>query len=252
MRFIALSIILIFIVSQANAQTIANSIFVEYGYPNIPKDSTTIHMMFGYSKYRIYADDKFVKVETFQDLPEEMAKEMGAGLRSSFIKERASGDVFICVVLDSLLIRLKGGEKEQATFKEVTETFNSGTAAVFGKGNKRADIQGFSCEQYWVKGTYSDTVSAYVTDRVVLEPTVKDFPLYVAGEGKNYGLMLGRDEVLWNGYTLEFRALKVEINQPRDLAKELASYKLVTEEEGDKLIRDWFSKLMGMPVEGKN
>ncbi len=155
-------------------------------------------------------------------------------------------------MLDSVLIRLKGGEKEQATFKEVTETFNSGTAAVFGKGNKKADIQGFSCEQYWVKGTYSDTVSAYVTDRVVLGPNVKDFPLYVAGEGKSYGLMLGRDEVLWNGYTLEFRALKVEINQPRDLAKELISYRLVTEEEGDRLIKDWFSKLMGMPVEGKN
>lgn len=251
MRFAVLCFLTILSV-HTNAQTVANSIFAEYGYPNIPKDSATIHMMFGYSKYRIYADDKFVKVETFQDLPEEMAKEMGAGLRSSFIKERASGDVFICVVLDSVLIRLKGGEEEQATFRVVTATFNSGTAAIFGKGSKNADIQGFSCEQYLVKGTYSDTVSAYVTDRVVLGPTVKDFPLYVAGEGKSYGLMLGRDEVLWNGYTLEFRALKVEINQPRDVAKELNSYRLVTEEEGDKLIKDWFSKLMEMPVEGKN
>jgi hypothetical protein len=252
MRFIFLSIILTFLASQTNGQTVANSLFVEYGYPNIPKDSTTIQTMFGYSKYRVYADDKYVKVEVFQDLPEEMTMELGAGLRSSFIKERASDEVFLCVMLDTLLIRLKGREKERASFKEVTETFNSGTSAVFGKGDKKADIQRFPCQQYLVKGTYSDTVSAYVTDRVMLGPTVKDFPLYVAGDGKSYGLMLGRDEVLWNGYTLEFRALKVEINQARDLAKELASYKLVTEEEGDKLIKDWFSKLMGMPVEDRN
>ena len=252
MRFVFLTAILILWFSQAHSQTVANSIFTEYGYPNIPKDSTTIQTMYRFSKFRVYADDKFIKVEAFQDLPEEKLEELGAGLRSSFIKERASGEVFLCVALDTLLIRLKGGEKEQASFKEVTETFNSGSAAVYAKGSKKLDIQGFSCQQYLVKGAFQDTVSAYVTDRVVLGPTIKDFPLYVAGEGKNYGLLLGRDEVMWNGYVLEFRALKVEINQPRDLAKELASYKLVTEEEGDKMIQDWFAKLMGMPVEGKN
>lgn len=252
MRFILFFPLLSLWLFQAKAQTTANSIFAEYGYPNIPKDSTTIYTMYGYSKYRVYADDKFVKVETFQDLPEEQLMELGAGLRSSFIKERASGDVFICVTLDTLLIRLKGGEKEKATFQEMSETFNSGSAAIYGKGNKTADIQGFKCQQYLVKGAFQDTVSAYVTERVVLGTTIRDFPLYVAGDGKNYGLLLGRDEVMWNGYMLEFRALNVEINQPRDIAKELASYKLVTEEEGDQIIKDWFSKLMGMPVEGRN
>jgi hypothetical protein len=252
MRFVFLLTTLSFWVSSAHSQTVANSIFAEYGYPNIPKDSTTIQTMYGFSKFRVYADDKFVKVEAFQDVPEEQLEELGAGLRSSFIKERASGDVYICVTLDTLLIRLKGGEKEKATFQEITETFNSGSAAIYGKGNKTTDIQGFGCQEYLVKGAFQDTVSAYVTDRVVLGPTIRDFPLYVAGEGKNYGLLLGRDEVVWNGYVLEFRALKVEINQPRNMGKELASYQLVTEAEGDKIIQDWFSKLMGVPVEGKN
>ena len=75
MRFTLLTITLTFWAFQAKGQTLANSLFVEYGYPNIQKDSTTIQTMFGYSKYRVYADDKFVKVEVFQDLPEEMTME---------------------------------------------------------------------------------------------------------------------------------------------------------------------------------
>lgn len=251
-RIIFFSLIGLFLAFQLKSQTIAHSIFTEYGYPNIPKDSTSLQNMYGYSKFRVFADDKFVKIEAFQDLPEEMAQEMGAGLRSSFIKVRSSGDIFICVMLDTLLIRLKGGPKEQASFKEITETFNSGSAAVHGKGDSKIEIQGFSCQQYYVKGAFRDTVSAYVTDRVVLGPAIKDFPMYVAGESGSLGLMLGRDEMLWNNYLLQFRALKVEINQPRNIEKELASYKLVTEAEGDQMIQDWFSRLMGMPVEGKN
>lgn len=252
MRFIFLPTILLFLAFQTQAQTVANSIFAEYGYPNIPKDSATIQTMFGFSKFRAYADDKYIKVEAFQDLPEEQLEELGAGLRSVFIKERASGDVYICVALDTLLIRLKGGEKEQASFREMTETFNSGSAAVYGKGRKTLDIQGFTCQQYLVKGALSDTVSAFLTTQVVPGAAIRDFPLYVSGGGQDYGLMLGRDEILWNNYTLEFRALKLEINKPQNVAKEMASYRLVTEEEGDQLIQAWFSKLMGLPVEGKN
>lgn len=252
MRFIFLVALLTFSVFQAQSQTVAQSIFAEYGYPNIPEDSTAIFTMFGYSKYRLYADDKFVQIETFQDLPAEQLQGLGAGLRSVFVKERASGDVFICVTLDSLRIRMKGGEKEQASFREVTETFNSGSAAVYGKGSKKIDIQGYGCEQYLVKGAFRDTVPAYLTRQVTPGPAIKDYPLYVSGGGQDYGLMLGRDEVLWNDYTLEFRALAIEINKPRDVAVELASYRLVTEEEGDKLIKEWFEKLMTMPVEGKN
>lgn len=252
MRFIIFLIILTVCALQAQSQTTANSISAEYGYPNIPKDSTTIFTMFGYSKFRVYADDKFVKVEAFQDLPEEKLEELGAGLRSVFIKDRTSGNVFICVALDTLLIRMRGGEKEEASFQEMTATFNSGSSAVYAKGNKSMVIQGFDCQQYLVKGAFRDTISAYLTTQVVLGPTIKDFPLYVSGSGKEFGLMLGRDEILWNDYTLEFRALKLDINRPLNVARELASYKLVTEEEGDQMIKDWFSRLMDMPVEGKH
>ncbi len=252
MRLISLPTILFFLAIQADAQTTANSIFAEYGYPNIPKDSTAIYTMFGFSKFRVYADDKYIKVETYQDLPEEQLEELGAGLRSVFIKERASGDVYICVALDTLLIRMKGGEKEQASFREMTETFNSGSAAVYGKGDKKTEIQGYNCRQYLVKGAFRDTVSAFLTTQVVPAAAIKDFPLYVSGGGQDYGLMLGRDEILWNDYTLEFRALNLEINKPQNVAQEMASYRLVTEEEGDQLIQSWFSKLMGLPVEGKN
>ena len=252
MRFILFIALLLLLAPQAWSQTVANSIFAEYGYPAIPKDSAILQNMYGYSKFRVYADERFVKVEAFQDLPKEQLDVMGAGLRSVFIKDRSSGNVFICVALDTLLIRMRGGETEQASFREMTEAFNSGTAAVFPKSAGQVNILDFPCRQYLVKGTFADSVTAYLTDRVVLGKGISDFPMYVSGEGKNYGLLLGRDEKLWNDYILAFRALKVEINQPRDVAKELASYKLVTEEEGDQMIKDWFVKLMEMPVEGKN
>lgn len=252
MRFVLSIAILLLLAPQAWSQTVANSIFAEYGYPAIPKDSTILQTMYGYSKFRVYTDDLFFKVEAFQDLPEENLEELGAGLRSVFIKDRKSGNVFICVALDTLLIRMRGGETEQASFREMTEAFNSGTTSVLPKSAGQVDIIGYPCRQYLVKGTFTDSVTAYLTDRIMLGKGISDFPMYVSGEGKNYGLLLGRDETLWNGYTLAFRALRFEINQPRDVAKELASYKLVTEEEGDQMIKDWFARLMEMPVEGKN
>ena len=237
---------------SVRAQTFADALFIEYGYPNIPKDSVTIRMMYGDSKFRVYGDDKYVQVEAYQDLPKEQLEALGAGLRSVFIVERTSGDVYICVALDSLRIRMKGGDKEKASYRQMTEAFNSGAANMYGQGPGKRDILGYRCQEFLTSGQMSDTISIYLNQDIALGEQVGDFPTWVSIAGKNYGLILGRDETLWNNYVLEFRALQVEINRPRDVAAQLASYQLVTEEEGDRLIGEWFSKLMEAPVEGRN
>lgn len=252
MRHSALLFCLFCTAGSVCAQTFADALFVEYGYPNISKDSVAIHTMYGYSKFRVYGDAKYVQVEAYQDLPKEQLEALGAGLRSVFVLERASGDVYICVALDTLRIRMKGGEKERASYRQMTEAFNSGAANMYGQGPGSRKILDYYCREFLTSGQMSDTTSIYLTPDIALGEQLLDCPTYVSVGGKNYGLILGRDEVLWNKYILEFRALKVEINRPRDVAAQLAAYQLVTEEEGDRMIGEWFNKLMETPVEGRN
>jgi hypothetical protein len=238
---------------SAQGQTLAKSIFAEYGYVNIPADSVVLHTMFGITRYRLYADDQYIKLETYQNLSEKERKQVGPSIRSLLVKERASNDVYLCISFDTLQIRMKGEEKEREAFQRMSELFNSKEAAVFGNGRKTAAIQGFNCSELFVKGAYSDTVSSFITNQVILDQSIQDFPLYVSNNGVSYGLMLGRDEVLWNGQTIEFRAVKLDINAPMDIRAELNQYQLVSKEKGNKLLKEIFTKSMGIPEEkGRN
>ncbi len=239
-----LTLALALLAFQLNGQTVAKSILVEYGYPNIPKENAGLQTMFGVTKYLVYADDKYLKIESYQDLTAEQAKQIGPTLRSLFVKDRRTNELFLCVSLDTLFIRMKGGEQEKTLFKGMTETFNAGSEAFRGTGPKKADIQGYACNEVLVKGKFSDTISAFVAYQIVLDPVIKDFPLYVAKGEKSFGLMLGRDEILWDGKVIEFRALKLEINQPKEVESELAMYRLVSKEEGERAVKAVFTRMI--------
>lgn len=233
---------------QGNSQTVAKSLFVEYGYVNLSTEVEGLQAMFGYTKYNVYGDDKFIKIESYQDLPPEEAQKIGPGMRSSFIKEKTSNELYVCISLDSLRIRMKAGEEEQGSFQGMLDTYKSGSEAVYATGEKKLDIQGFNCGEILIAGQYSDSISAYVANQIVLDATISDFPLFAA----SHGLILGRDEIFGN-IVLEFRAIKLEFNQPKDCAKELSSYLLVTKEQGEEMLKNAYSKMMGLPEEdGKN
>jgi len=243
MRHIFVLVFIAFLTFQIKGQTVAKSIFAEYGYTNIPKESVGLYAMFGLTKYKVYADEKFLKFESYQDIPLEDVSKIGPTLRSSFVKERSTDEVFLCVAFDTLFIRMKAGEQERASFQQMTETFSSGGQSVFAKGKKKIDIQGFVCDEIFVQGKFSDTISAFVSKQIVLDPKIKDFPLYVSGDGISpHGLMLGRDEVMKTNI-LELRAIRLEINQPQDLSKELASYQLVTQKQGEAMMKELLSKM---------
>lgn len=241
-----------FLVLPAYSQTVAKSLYSEYAYINVPKENVALYNRFGMVKYKFYSDEKFLNFESYQDIPLTDPSQTGPTLRSSIIRERASDIVYVCLSFDTLRIRMVGGKEERASFQKLTSAFNSGGTSIYGTGKKKMDIQGLSCKELLVKGKFSDTISAYFSNQIVLDPKIADFPLYSSSGVSPHGLMLGRDEVLM-GNQLEFRAIKLEINQPRNITAELASYQLVSPEKGEAMMKEMLAKMMVPPQgSGKN
>ncbi len=249
MKKLLFTLFIPFFAVQANGQIAAKSIWAEYGFPNISKDSVAMYTMYGITRYRMYADDQYIRMETYQNLSEEQLKAYGPTMRSIMVKERASNDVFLCISMDDLQIKMKGEEKERESFKQMMDRFNSENHNVYAKSGKTTDVLGYSCAEILIKGTNTDTVSCFVTTQIALDPSISDFPLYVSNQGVLQGLMLGRNELAWNGQTLEFRATQLKINEPLDLKAELEKFNLVSNEKGNELLKAVFMKSL---EQGKN
>ena len=242
----------VLMVLPTQSQTIAKSLYAEYAYIHVPKENVALYNRFGMVKYRFYSDEKFLHFESYQDIPLTDPSKTGPTLRSSIIRERASDIVYVCLSFDTLRIKMVGGKEERASFQKLASAFNSGSSSIYREGKKKTDIQGFSCRELLVKGKFADTISAYFSNQIVLDPKIADFPLYTSSGGAPYGLMLGRDEELMGNF-LEFRAIKLEINQPRKISAELASYQLVSPEKGETMMKDLLAKMMvPAPGAGKN
>jgi len=240
------------VILPANSQTIAKSLYAEYAYLHVPKENVALYNRFGMVKYKFYADEKFLSFESYQDIPLTDPSKVGPTLRSSIIRERASDIEYVCLSFDTLRIKMVGGKEERASFQKLSSAFNSGSTSIYREGNKKTEIQGFSCRELLVKGKFADTVSAYFSNQIILDPKIADFPLYTPAGVTPYGLLLGRDEVLQENL-LEFRAIKLEINQPRNITAELASYQLVSPEKGEAMMKEMLDKMMVPPQgSGKN
>ena len=239
------------VIGFAQSQTVAQCISAIYGYPNIPKDSVVLHTMFGITKYAIYADEKYMKVETYQDLDPEEAKKIGPTLRTVFIKDKSMDKTFLCVSFDTLHIMMEGGDKGRESLQQIMSAYNTGSDNIYNIGGKTSEIQGLKCNELFMRGRFVDTIPAFVTNQISLDPGIRDFRMYVnSAEPERSGLLMGRDEMLWYESMIEFRAVKLEINQRKDIPAELATYRRVSEAEGEKEMKAMFSKLMGFPAEG--
>ncbi len=244
-------IVLLTMSAVAQAQS-AGAIYIEYGYPEISKDDQAMMAMYGYAKYRVYADDKFLSVENLQDLPANMSSETGAGLRTSFTKDRKTNEVFLCMSVGDDRIRKKADQEEREQFDVMTRMFATNDRNVLIMTNQRKEINGYNCHQYLIlREETADTLMVYLTPAINPGPAVKDFPMRLAANGEFYGVILGRDDKAWDGSTLAFRALNIELNKPKNMGAELASYRTVTEEEGNAIIKTWMTKQTGGANEKK-
>lgn len=244
MRHPIFVILLSMLATPLFSQTEATSIYAEFRYVNVPKEKTDLYNLFGLTQYKVYADGQFLKFETYQEIPLQDSNVKGPTLRTSFIKERETNEIYLCVSLDTLSIRMKAGAAERSSFQQTTQAFNSGGKSVRAMGNRQLGIQGYSCIELIVAGKFSDNISAFVTDQIQLAPSIRDFPLFIGSTEKTYGLMLGRDELV-KGQILELRAVALEVNQPKNLYAEMATYQLVTQEQGDVMMKSLLTRMMG-------
>jgi len=238
---IALLVALVVAVGFAmNAQSTAKSVYIEYGYPDIPDADPAVQSVYGHARYRVYADDRYTTVENARLMPGETAQ----GLRSGFIQDRRSGDVYLCVEVGQDRFRKRANAEEASLFESLTARMYQGKMNLIGT-NTTQRIMGLDCLQYWLipEGS-TDTLIVYLNNRLIPAGAVRNFPMAVFQGGEFHGVVLGRDDRTDGGGVIPFRALSMDIDKPQDVAALLTGYRTVSEEEGNAILQRWLQSGM--------
>jgi hypothetical protein len=238
---IALLVALVVAVGFAmNAQPTARPLYIEYGYPGIPDTDVALKSVYGDTRYRVYADDRYTSVENAPLMPGEAAK----GLRSGFIQDRRSGEVYLCVEAGQERFRKRANTEETELFELLTARMYQGEMSLIGT-NKIQRIMDRDCLQYWLipKGS-TDTMVVYLNNRLLPSSAVRNFPMAVYQGGEFHGVVLGRDDRTDDGRVIPFRALAIDVDQPQDVAAALAGYRTVSEAEGNTILQRWLQSGM--------
>ncbi|HLP95573.1 MAG TPA: hypothetical protein VK168_16130 [Saprospiraceae bacterium] len=222
------------------AQTPVNAIYMEFGYVNVPKEDKLFEAMFGYSKYRYYMDEHFIHFEQSADLPPDLKYLFGPGLASSYIFDIHRNELFVCVRLDTVKIRMPSTEKDMEIFEGMLKHDISNTSYPSTE-TQQLEILGKNTVGYPVAGVYSDTAFLFVHKEINVASHLHKFPMYLSEGPIGPGLVMGRNDPTQTGKMLEFRVIHMELDRPRSLASELGAYTLVSEEEGAKAIQNFLN-----------
>ncbi len=233
------------------AQSKVQSIFMEFGYVNLPKDPL-IETMYGSTKYRFYMDEKFILFQTMTNPKPLMGQSFGPGLNMSYIMDRNSKVLFLCAILDTIKLRMSGDEGDIQYIEETLQSNRKVGLTILGKQDQEVTILNKLATRYLAAGTFSDSAYLFIHEHLRFAKHLRQFPMCIStGKGAT-GLLLGRDDILHNGTTLEFRALELELNQPRDIPSIMNEYQLVTKEEGELAIKKFMNPELEDSKNGKN
>ncbi|MBL7807446.1 MAG: hypothetical protein JNN28_06520 [Saprospiraceae bacterium] len=222
------------------AQSPVNAIYMEFGYVNLQNEDKFIQAMYGYARYRYYMDEHFIHFEQSADLPPDLKYLFGPGLTSSYIFDIHRNELFVCVTLDSVKIRMPSTEKDMEIFEGMLKHNISNTSYPSTK-TQQLEILEKNTVGYPVAGVYSDTAFLFVHKEINLANHLHQFPMYLPEGPIGPGLVMGRNDPTKNGLTLEFRVIYMELDRPKSLAAELGAFTLVTEEAGQEAIRKFLS-----------
>lgn len=230
---------------------VAHSVNLEYSYADLPADDQVLQMIYGFTRIRMYADSTFMFLEKSQEIPQEMKKTMGPGLKMVLFKDLNTGSIFTGMQLDTAKIRsLTTGEKLEQ-FKFVFESLTQHTRSARRVIDPPKKIAGYDCARLQLVSTEGDTIFMSVSPGIRLGPGARDLPYYLETTPDLTGLVLEKEEP-FGEKTLYLRASRVELDQPRNIRAEMEAYRLVSEEEAERLMEAYMTNSMGLPAKDKN
>jgi hypothetical protein len=212
-----------------------SSLFIEFGYLDIPGEDLFGQMMFAKKSMTVYVDTAFVAISSFTKNPAPNTMDV---VKIDFIKDLKTGKIYSCATI----------EKEK--YKEI-EPNDSKMAAMFdmyadtiyslNKINAPTEtVQNIVCEKWQLAQTDMVSPFIYLTKDVANVELMKNVPLAVFRKGEFVGISLGHDvEAAGNIYKL--RAQTIEFDKPQAIAKLLATFKDVKKDEINQAIK----KMMG-------
>jgi hypothetical protein len=181
-----------------------------------------------------------------------MGQSFGPGLNMSYIMDRNSKALFLCAILDTIKLRMSGDERDIQYIEETLQSNRKVGLTILGKQDQEVTILNKLATRYLAAGTFSDSAYLFIHEHLRFAKHLRQFPMCIStGKGAT-GLLLGRDDILHNGTTLEFRALELELNQPRDIPSIMNEYQLVTKEEGELAIKKFMNPELEDSKNGKN
>ncbi len=211
---------------QAGKAVTPQSISVEYAYIGIPESDQVQKMMFGNTHYKIYTDANYTMLES--------NVQSRGGLQSIIVIDNKTGDTHLCIGLDTLKIKTK--EEDVAMKDQLFGMFSDSSFTWKSNGSAQEPIQGYAATEWSISNPEFGKTLLYVTDQITPAESMAKSPVFIHRDGKFVGFMLGNDQQYGN-FTPKLRAISIELDKKKDVAATLASYRLVSKEEGNQLMQ---------------
>lgn len=217
-----------------DVQKIEKSIYIEYGYEGIDTDDVVGQMMFAKKRLAIYADADFMMLQTYSTDPKPQTME---AIVVGMIKDMKTGKVYPCLTIGDQKLRQK--ETLEQSMSEDIFSGLSDSDYEMSKTDNAEKIAGIASAQWnMILPEMEDTSSVYLSLNISPNDAIKDQPLFVFRSDEYLGLLLGKDSA-FGPKIYQFRALKVELDRPRPIAEQLATFEETSEEMLNKTLKSY-------------
>ncbi len=215
-------------------QEVKNSVYLEYSYGNLDNQPDYIKMMYGTQRVAIYADAQYLTMESKQERDAETLAKMGPAMQSTILHDFNSGKTFIGISMDTLKIKIEKTNEADFDLGDLMGVYRDSSYTI-SKTKTNENILNNACVGYNVEKAEYPSTEILVNPNLKPSAALSRAPMFMARGNEYYGLILGNNSALGE-VKISLRATKLELDQPRNAGKILDGYRLVTEEEGNRLM----------------
>jgi hypothetical protein len=207
---------------------IQKSIFVEYGYEGMDGQPDYMKAMYEGMRIGVYADADYLTMESAA------GADIGKSMRSTLLHEFKTGKTWIGISVDTVKIKIEEENGGDMNISELMGLYRDSSYTI-GKTATQLKI----LEQDGVG--YKLEKDGYPGTEIIVAPHLRPSeglskaPMFMSRGKEYYGLILGNNSEMGN-IKMNMRAVKLEIDQPREASKILDAYRLVSREEGNRIM----------------